>query len=177
MELLSSDARNTTAFAISSGVPNLPSGILLDIIFLRCSPVSVEASSSLSPGVSVEPGLTAFTRMRAQGGIFRSTGIREHDIELALPPLDLPEQAVKIAELRDVSLHAGNIASDFLHRRSQLRLAASGHEDVRAFVHEPFRRRKSDAAVAAVNECNFSFELTHVLLLDPAAKTQMRYLS
>ena len=56
--------RNTTAFAISSGVPNLPSGTLLEIICLRCCPISEEDSSSLSPGVSIEPGLTAFTRMR-----------------------------------------------------------------------------------------------------------------
>jgi len=34
------------------------------IIFARCCPVSEEASSSLSPGVSMGPGLTAFTRMR-----------------------------------------------------------------------------------------------------------------
>ncbi len=34
------------------------------IIFARCCPVLEEASSSLSPGVSMGPGLTAFTRMR-----------------------------------------------------------------------------------------------------------------
>ena len=38
-------------------------GNTLEIIYLRCWPVS-EPSSSLSPGVSVEPGLTALTRMR-----------------------------------------------------------------------------------------------------------------
>jgi hypothetical protein len=37
---------------------------MLEIIFFRCSPASEEASRALSPGVSVEPGLTAFTRMR-----------------------------------------------------------------------------------------------------------------
>src|SRR4029077_734387 len=64
VELLSSEARNTTAFAISSGVPRRPSGTVFEIIFLRCFPVSEEASSSLSPGVSIGPGLTAFTRIR-----------------------------------------------------------------------------------------------------------------
>ena len=49
--------------AISSGSPSLPSGTTFEIIFNRCCPVSEEPSSSLSPGVSVEPGLTAFTRM------------------------------------------------------------------------------------------------------------------
>ena len=49
-----------TAFAMSSGVPTLASGILLEIVFKRCSPASVECHA----GVSVNPGLTAFTRMR-----------------------------------------------------------------------------------------------------------------
>src|SRR6202023_3761524 len=47
----------------SYGVPNLPTGVLLEIIFLRSSPASDEASRSFRPGVSMEPGLTAFTRM------------------------------------------------------------------------------------------------------------------
>src|SRR5215470_2618124 len=46
------------------GRTKLPSGVTLEIIFLRCTPVSEEASRSLSPGVSMEPGLIAFTRMR-----------------------------------------------------------------------------------------------------------------
>src|SRR6266446_8897528 len=50
--------------AISSGRPKRPRGTVAAIIFARCWPVSEEASSSFSPGVSVAPGLTAFTRMR-----------------------------------------------------------------------------------------------------------------
>jgi hypothetical protein len=64
MELLSSDARNTTALAIYAGVPSLPSGTWWKAPFKRCWPASAEASRSFSPGVSVTPGLTAFTRMR-----------------------------------------------------------------------------------------------------------------
>src|SRR5437879_13668702 len=63
MKLLSSDARNTTAFAIASGVPRLPSGTVLAIVLARCWPASEEPRSSFSPGVSVAPGLTALTRM------------------------------------------------------------------------------------------------------------------
>src|SRR2546422_8965958 len=63
MKLLSSDARNSTAFAISSGVPRLPSGTVLAIVLARCWPASEEPRSSFSPGVSVAPGLTALTRM------------------------------------------------------------------------------------------------------------------
>ena len=36
----------------------------------------------------------------AEGGIGRNTGIREHDIELALLPLDLCEEAIEIAKVR-----------------------------------------------------------------------------
>ncbi len=77
MELLSSDARNTTALAISLAVPGLPSGILSDIMFKRCSPglpsrilsdiMFKRCSPAALPchaGVSINPGLTAFTRMR-----------------------------------------------------------------------------------------------------------------
>jgi len=39
-------------------------GTALEIIFKRCRPVSEEPSSSFSPGVSIKPGLTAFSRMR-----------------------------------------------------------------------------------------------------------------
>src|SRR5438046_5369541 len=37
---------------------------MLESIFKRCSPAPVEAIRSFSPGVSMGPGLTAFTRMR-----------------------------------------------------------------------------------------------------------------
>jgi hypothetical protein len=36
----------------------------VEIIFKRCRPSGEEASRSCIPGVSMEPGLTAFTRMR-----------------------------------------------------------------------------------------------------------------
>ena len=48
--------RETTALAISSGVPNLPRGTVLDISFFCCSPTSEEGCRSLNPGVSMEPG-------------------------------------------------------------------------------------------------------------------------
>jgi hypothetical protein len=62
-------------------------------------------------------------------------------------------------------LHAGYIFSDLLYRRSQLLLTAPRYEDVCAFVDKLFRRGKANAAVAACNERNFSFEFTHKFLL------------
>lgn len=60
----------------------------------------------------------------AEGGDLRNSGIREHNIELSLLPLDLSEEAIKIAKVRHVSLHAGYISSDHLYYGSQLRLTA-----------------------------------------------------
>jgi len=44
------EARNTTAFAISSGVPSLPSGTRFEIIFRRWRPASEVANKSLQSG-------------------------------------------------------------------------------------------------------------------------------
>ena len=63
-KLARSLARNTAAAAISSGVPSLPSGVAAPIILRRCSPAGEDASSPFKPGVSIEPGLIALTRMR-----------------------------------------------------------------------------------------------------------------
>jgi hypothetical protein len=59
----SSDARDH-GLGDLIGVPNLPSGTVMEISFFCCSPTSEEGCRSLNPGVSMEPGLTAFTRMR-----------------------------------------------------------------------------------------------------------------
>ncbi len=101
----------------------------------------------------------------AKRGIRRNASIREHNIKLALLPLDLCEEAIKIAKVRDISLYAGHISADVLYRRSQLRITAPRYEHVRAFAHKLLRRRKTDAAIATSNESNFSFKLTHVFSL------------
>jgi hypothetical protein len=62
-------------------------------------------------------------------------------------------------------LHAGYVSSDLLYRRSQLRLTAARHEDVRALVHKLLRRRRANAAIAARNERNFSSSLPIIFLL------------
>jgi hypothetical protein len=110
----------------------------------------------------------------AQGGRCRTTGIREHDIEPAFLPLDLGEEPIEIAEVQRVPLYAGNISSDLLHRRGQLPITASRHEDVGAFVDELLRRRQADAAIAAGDESDFSFKLGHVFLAHECIPTERR---
>jgi hypothetical protein len=87
------------------------------------------------------------------------------NIELALLPLDLCEEAIQIAKVRHVSLTAGDMASDLLDRRSQLRLTAPRDEDVRAFVHKLLCRRQANAARAPGDEGRFAFQLPHRCLL------------
>src|SRR5258708_7433141 len=75
-----------------------------------------------------------------------------------------PEQAIEIGEVRHVALYAGYNSSDFLDRRRQRRITKVRYENVRAFVHKLLCCGKADAATAASNECDFSFELVHVFL-------------
>src|SRR5262245_59913490 len=120
--------------------------------------------------MDVEERIIVLLSYLAQRGKLRNTGIREHDIELALLPLDLSEETIKIAEVRHVSLDAGYISSDLLDRRSQLRMTAPRGEDVRAFAHKLLRGRQANATTAASNDCDFSLKLTHVFLLGCQAK-------
>src|SRR5215831_2149882 len=102
--------------------------------------------------VDAEDHVVEFLGDRAERGILRNTGIGEHDIELALLALDLRAQAIEIAEIRHVSLHAGYVSSDLRDRRRQLPVTTPAYEDVGAFVHELLRGRQADAAVAAETE-------------------------
>jgi hypothetical protein len=89
----------------------------------------------------------------------------QHDIELGLFPLNLREEAIKVAKVRHVSLYASHISSDLPDRRSQFCIPAPGDKDVCAFVHKLLRGRKADAAIGAGHNRDFSIKLTHVSLL------------
>src|SRR2546427_1226818 len=113
--------------------------------------------------VDVEDRVVVLLGDLAEGGICRHTGVREDNVEPALLLLDLGEEAIEIAKVRYVALDAGNVASDFLDRRSQI--TAPRDEDVRALVYKLLRRRKANAAIATGNERDLAFELAHALLL------------
>src|SRR5262249_47474592 len=120
--------------------------------------------------VDVEDRVVELLGDRAQGRQLRDAGVGEDDVEPALLPLDLGEEAIKVVEVRHVSLDAGHIASDLRDRRRRLGLTAPGDEDVGAFLHELLRRRETDAAVATRDECDFPFELAHLFLLGCQAR-------
>src|SRR5262245_16792862 len=79
MKLASSDARNTTALAISSGLPSRPIGTAVVSAFSRCCPVSDKPISSPNPGVSIDPG-----DRRAGGGELPASLHRQPHLGLLL---------------------------------------------------------------------------------------------
>src|SRR5271155_2412928 len=100
--------------------------------------------------------------------ILRDASIRENGIEPALLPSDLFEEAIQVAEIRHIPLHAGCIVSDLLHRRSQFGVAAACNEDIGAFINKPFCSSQPNAAIAASDQCNFPVKLAHRTLLASA---------
>src|SRR5208282_4349601 len=87
-------------------------------------------------------------------------GIREHNVELALLPLDLCEQAIEVSEPGHVALNAGDLAADLFLRHVEFCRAASCNKHIRAFCNESLRRRQTDAAIAAGDECHLAFEFS-----------------
>jgi hypothetical protein len=76
--MLSSDARNKAAFAISSGLPIRPKGTVLTMFVSSCSVCSSLCTTLLNIGVSIIPGLMALTRILR---CFRSTvQVRANDL-------------------------------------------------------------------------------------------------
>src|SRR5262249_37557475 len=65
---------------------------------------------------------------------------------------------VEVREVGDVALHAGDVLADLPDRFIELRLAASGDEDVGAFGDEPPGRGQADAAVAPGNDRDLTFQ-------------------
>jgi hypothetical protein len=98
----------------------------------------------------------------AEAGKGCDTGVREHNIELALLPLDLREETIEVVKVRHVSLYGTHIFSDLFYRRSQLLFTTPRYKHVGAFVHKLLGRRKANAAIAASNKRNFPFEFTRV---------------
>jgi len=74
---------------------------------------------------------------------------------LAVDPVD-------VGELGCVALYCGGVAADRGDGLVELRLAAAGDEDPRAFLGEALGGAEADAGAAARDDGDFAFELlTH----------------
>src|SRR5579863_262407 len=98
--------------------------------------------------IDVEDRIIKLLTNLAKMGILCNARIRENDIELAHLPSNLFEEAVQVAEIRHIPLHAGRIVSDLLHRRSQFGVAAARNEDVGTLAHKPFCSSQSNTTIA-----------------------------
>ena len=83
-------------------------------------------------------------------------------LELARSPS--PLSTIEIAEVRHIALNGRYMLSDLFDRRIQFLLAAARDENVSPFVNKPLRCGKANAAIAASDQGNFSFELSDVFL-------------
>ena len=63
MKLLSSEARNRAAFAISSGSPSRPNGVVACVSLIISSRAPSVGARACHPGVEVEPGASTLTRI------------------------------------------------------------------------------------------------------------------
>src|SRR6218665_370789 len=95
------------------------------------------------------------------GGEFTTAGIREHDVQARAALADRAEHPVEVIRSCDVRAHGRpGIAELGLHRGELVR-GASGHHDVRAFVHEAPNDGQSDSRGSAGDECGPAVELSH----------------
>src|SRR5262245_47334078 len=74
---------------------------------------------------------------------------------------DLCEEAIEIAEVRDVTLDALDTSAAVLDRRRELGIAALSDEDVRLLLYKLLRGRKADAAICHPDEGDCPVKLRH----------------
>src|SRR2546428_2701 len=132
MKELSSEARNVTAAAISSGLPLRPIGICEANWAAACSACSgVRPVVVSKAGVSIGPGLIVFTR------ILRSFSSR--------------------VQARDVAHDRRNVSLDEGCGLLQLFLSSPSDHDVRTFFHEALGCGQANPAASARDDCNLTF--------------------
>ena len=86
--------------------------------------------------VDVEDIVEMFLRYLAQAGEFAAPAFANTTSTLPFSPFTCPKRRSRSA-VGDVASDSGDIASDLLYHRRQLRLTATRYEDVSAFGDEP----------------------------------------
>src|ERR1700733_3285666 len=96
----------------------------------------------------------------SQGGKFSNPGVGEYDVDSPLRHDGLIE-SVKVGEVGNVALNAGDVAADRLDGLIKFLLATARDEDVGPLSDEEFCRGKPYARGTAGDDCRFSFQLAH----------------
>ena len=97
-------------------------------------------------------------------GEFAATGTGEEDVDLAFFAFDCLVETVEIGQVGGIALNTGNVFADKFHGLIELVLAASCDEDVGSFFDEQFGCGERHAGRGCRNDCDFAFELAHILI-------------
>ena len=108
--------------------------------------------------VAVESFVKVLFRNSAERRKAPSPRIGDEDINVPFLLFHLPIQTIKIGQVGDVALYAGDVAPDFCDGLIQFFLAAAGNENIGAFRDKSFCRCKADAAGAAGDDGRFPFK-------------------
>src|SRR5882757_9240945 len=90
---------------------------------------------------------------------FGNTGIGENNVD---PPLHLSDglvETIKVGKVGNISLDAGNVAADRLHRVIELLLATARDEDIGALLHEKLCRSQPNPVSASGDDSYLAFKL------------------
>ena len=88
-------------------------------------------------------------------------GVGEHHVDAPTAVGDRGVQPVEIFLLAHVALYAGGVVAEFLDRRIEFGLPASGDEDVRALLDESLGGGQADAGGAAGDYRRLALEKCH----------------
>src|SRR5713226_9585391 len=97
----------------------------------------------------------------SQGSKFTKASVGENDVDSLPLRLDGLVEPIKVGKVGNISLDAGDIASDRLNGLVKLLLATPRDEDECPLFDEEFRRCKSYSRGAAGDDRHFSLQLAH----------------
>ncbi len=94
-----------------------------------------------------------------QRGKFSHASVGEKHIDSPFHLADGIVEAIQVGQVRNVSLNAVNVASDYLHGLVQFLLATARDEDKGTFFNEELCRSKAYSFSAARDDCDLSIQL------------------
>ena len=83
-------------------------------------------------------------------------GVGEDNVDPPPAVGDPGVEPIDVLLFAHVTLHAGGVVAEFLYRRFEFGLPASGDEDVRAFLDESLGGGQPDAGAASGDDCRLA---------------------
>src|SRR5258708_9869018 len=90
-----------------------------------------------------------------------SPSVGENDIEVPFLFLDSCVKAVQVGEIRDITLHAENRATESFNRRIKFRLSPPCDDDIGAFAEKALSGGETETGGSTGNKSDFIVEFSH----------------